>query len=411
MKKEDGYTYFDQKENCWIARKQYVMPDGSRKNLKRRGKTEEEADERLSEVIKGIEKDGLKFLDILKSTFDDLADYYENEILVPVKRVNGVKVDGLKDNERPKVFIKRFRKHFGKLKLREITYNHIKKYRDVRLASETHYGDLLSMSTWNRECGVLRRMFKIAVQLSLIDKNPLDCGKSLIVASGSSGFIHDRILTDDEEERLIEACSTTVVTYKRKGRFNGKTTSQQIPVELRRHLRQFVIALLDTGCRKSEMQKMTWNRINFESGIIQIVAENTKTEKPRKVGMTERLYSELWGIWQESEPKPQPDERVFKVTKRVDRAFKSACRAAGVPYGIRQNQITLHSLRHSFATRLINLGLNIETVGKLLGHQNPQTTWHYLSVNEEIAKDAASVLSARDKKTLPPLKIPPLSKP
>ena len=48
---------------------------------------------------------------------------------------------------------------------------------------------------------------------------------------------------------------------------------------------------------------------------------------------------------------------------------------------------TIHQLRHSFATELVNEGVRLEVVRKLLGHRNMQTTLRYAEVNDKTVKE------------------------
>ena len=84
---------------------------------------------------------------------------------------------------------------------------------------------------------------------------------------------------------------------------------------------------------------------------------------------------------------------VFFNFKCVRNSFENACRKAGIetgsPFGI-----TLHSLRHTAATRLINGNLPIQMVGRILSHQNPQTTYRYLTANNETLYKAASIFES-----------------
>jgi integrase len=56
--------------------------------------------------------------------------------------------------------------------------------------------------------------------------------------------------------------------------------------------------------------------------------------------------------------------------------------------------LTLHSLRHTAATRLVKGNLPIQMVGRILGHTQPQTTYRYLSANDETLFQAASILES-----------------
>lgn len=199
-------------------------------------------------------------------------------------------------------------------------------------------------------------------------KNPFNGGEPLIIISFERR--RERILTIDEEKRLLDACSEH---------------------HQRKHLRPLLICLLDTGARKSEMLKLRWRSVCFTTRLITIEGMTTKTLKTRQVAMTERVYQELSVIRNASSK--EPDALVFGITSNVKHSFTSVCKAAGVKYG-GIDGLTLHSLRHTAATRLVQGHLPLQMVGRILGHSQPQTTYRYLSANAETAAQAAAILEA-----------------
>lgn len=76
------------------------------------------------------------------------------------------------------------------------------------------------------------------------------------------------------------------------------------------------------------------------------------------------------------------------TTRTIQKVFKDATRKAGI-----SKDVSIHSLRHSFATHLIKSGVDLCTIQKLLGHTNIQTTSIYLHLSN---KDVLSVLSPLD---------------
>jgi site-specific recombinase XerD len=66
----------------------------------------------------------------------------------------------------------------------------------------------------------------------------------------------------------------------------------------------------------------------------------------------------------------------------VQKSWKRYCAAAGA------GDLTIHQLRHTHATQLINDGVRVEVVQKILGHRNLQTTQRYASVSDETVRKA-----------------------
>lgn len=112
--------------------------------------------------------------------------------------------------------------------------------------------------------------------------------------------------------------------------------------------------------------------------------------------MPERLYTELAVLWNASST--DVNARVFGITDNVRKSFASACRLAGIKHG-GIDGLTLHSLRHTAATRLVQGGMPVQLAGRILGHSQVNTTYRYLSANAETLAQAAAILEAFQTKT------------
>ncbi|MGB7924100.1 MAG: tyrosine-type recombinase/integrase [Pyrinomonadaceae bacterium] len=361
-----GYV-FQNKQGAWYARTTITDSSGNRRNIKRRAKDKRDAKAILKRILHQLDVEGSKFADTSSLTFNDLADFYQNHYCKPAEYVDGKKVSGLRDVQRAQSVLVRFRSYFGKRRLRDITYSDIRAYYTMRLKQPTHYDKPPTIATMNRELGVLRRTLNIAVREGWLSRNPFSAGESLI--SPASERRRERILTLDEERNLLEAC------------------------ERRMDLRALCICLLDTGARLSEfLIHLRWRSVCFATRTITLEAMTTKTLKARQVRMTERMFQELKAL-RELYPRVK-NARVFNLTVRiVRREFKLACEAAGISYGSPYG-ITLHSLRHSAATRLVKGQMPLQMVGRILGHSQPQTTYRYLSADAEATAQAAAIMEA-----------------
>jgi integrase len=362
-RERNGYV-FQNKKGAWYARTTITDDNGKRRYIKKRAKDKQDAKRLLKSVLQKLDAEGVKAIDFSKLTFNDLANLYEADYCKPATYVDGKKVSGLRDVYRAKYCLARFRKFFGKRRLREISYRDLHAYYLMRLGSKTHFNRPPNIATMNRELGVLRRIFNIAAREGWIMKNPFNAGEPLI--SPASERRRERVLTIEEERRLLEACQ-------------------------RRDVRALFICLLDTGARLSEiLRHLRWRSVCFASRTLTLEAMTTKTLKARQVSMTERTLQELRELWTASSK--EPDERVFeRATRLAQREFAKACKAAGVKYGS-PDGITLHSLRHTAATRLVQGGMPLQLAGRILGHSQVNTTYRYLSANDETLRKAAAIL-------------------
>lgn len=365
-KQRKGYVG-QYKDGRWFARTTVTDEHGKRRNIVRRAKGKSDARRILKSLVGHVDDEGMKWVASERTTFNELADYYEKHFLKPAEYCDGRKINGLRDYKRPLGCVKHFREYFGAKRLREITYGDIYSYRSYRLQVPTHYGTSRSIADWNREASVLRRMLNIALREGWIAKNPFLCGEPLIIISFERR--RERILSYDEEVRLLKACEHPQ----------------------RKHLRPLLVCLLDTGARKSEMLKLRWRAVCFVTRTITIEGMTTKTLKPRQVAMTGRAFQALRSLWEASDK--NLDRRVFGITDNVRNSFASVCEVAGIKQG-GIDGITLHSLRHTAATRLVKGQMPLQMVGRILGHSQPQTTYRYLSADTETATQAAAILDA-----------------
>ncbi len=365
MRERIGQIFENKKTGSWVARVAYKNTNGKKTAIQQTAKNKEDAKKLLKQLLEKLENGGRKAIDAEKLTFNDLADYYEKHYAKPAKFIDDRKVEGMRNVSRVKGFVKLFREYFGKMKIQQIGYEEIVAFRSYRLSIPTHYKTTRNIATMNRELSNLRRIFNIAIRQGWLTRNPVNMGEPLIDRSAERR--RTRVLSLEEEKRLLEACT-------------GK----------RKHLIPLIICLLDTGARRGETLKLKFSDLDFENRLITYQALNTKTLKTRQIAMTTRVYNELSKLWEDSSK--NEDELVFKF-RDVRSSFENACIDANIPTG-RPYGITPHSLRHTAACRLINGHLPIQMVSRILSHENPQTTYRYLSSTDETLRQAASIFES-----------------
>ena len=349
VKKRTGYVYKDKQTGNWYVRIGYTKNNGKRSSIKRKVEGKANGREVLKELLQTFETGGRKALDCERLTFNDLCDFYATHYMIPAQYSNGRKVAGLRSVTSVKGYIGVFREHFGKHLIKSVTYEDLRTFRAVRLKTGTHQSAQRSIATVNRELCYLRRLLNIAERNDWIAKNPFKSGDPLIHMADERK--RERILTPIECERLIAAC-----------------------IGPRAHLRAIVIAGLDTGCRLRELLKARWQDIDLQGGVFKIQAFNTKTMRERTVALTCRLTVELERLWEQSDK--NEETLVFGGLTDIRQAFRRACNDAGLEEAGKE-RVVFHTLRHSHAVRLDDLGFSLTKIGTQLGHVVWQTTLRY----------------------------------
>lgn len=343
----------------WYARVTYTDDNGKRKNVKQRAENKTAAKEAVKQIIRDLDDHGPRTLDAAQMTFARLADYYKENYLNEPEYVDGRKVAGLRSYYGMRIRLDMLKDHFGRFKVRAITHGDLKRFRAKRLKTPTKQQRQRSITTVNRELQVLRRVLNVALSNGWIKQNPFDMGDALITPGDERK--RERILTRDEEDRLLAACT---------GR--------------RVHLRPILICALDTGMRKGEILKLVPADLDFENLVINVRAFNTKTMRERQVAMSRRLARELRQIV--ARLPVDADVPVFGIKDDFKKAFYAARLAVGLT-GVR-----FHDLRHTYATRLVARHLPLSEVGRALGHTQANTTFRYVNADVETARRATALI-------------------
>ena len=149
------------------------------------------------------------------------------------------------------------------------------------------------------------------------------------------------------------------------------------------------------GLRTDEVVHLEPRHVDSQRMVIRV--ERGKGNKDRQVVLSERLLGELRQCWK----RYRPQRYLFEGKHRgqpieatsVQRAFRTACKKAGIA-----KPVTPRSLRHPFATHLVERGTNLRVVQTLLGHHSLNTTAVYTHLAKTWLSDVKSPLdSLKDK--------------
>jgi integrase len=252
---------------------------------------------------------------------------------------------------------------FGKEDLRSIDAAAVRRYRADKLREGK------SRKSVNNHVSVLSSIFRFAIQQEWCEMNPTRDIKPLRVENQGYNW-----LDCGRSECFMAAV---------------KDNDPQ-------HLPLFLTALR-TGLRQGELIALRWKDIRFDaapSGGINVrhsmhqgVLGPTKGNEPRWVPLTEDLRDVLIAR------RGEPDGFVFTRSggrPLTGNVIKNPMRRAKM--AINRPELRFHDLRHSFASQLVEQGVQLQAVQKLLGHKDIQTTMRYAHLCPGVLEQAVSRL-------------------
>src|SRR5262249_38672882 len=220
--------------------------------------------------------------------------------------------------------------------------------REIRRVSKTDcrewtraFRKVASATRYNNTLSGLRHVFEVAKEAGIIYSNPADKlerapvrPKQLMLPSGEQ-FL-----------QIVDAVEHA-----------GAWCSQDCA--------DLVRGLAFTGCRKGEAGQITWRDVDFAAGEVVMRGDHetaTKNWEVRRVPMIPDALA-LFERMRSERPGESLDAKVFRVGE-CQKALERACKKVGA------DRITHHDLRHLYATRCIESGVDIPTVSRWLGHKD-----------------------------------------
>jgi len=160
--------------------------------------------------------------------------------------------------------------------------------------------------------------------------------------------------------------------------------------------RTLLMTLYATGARNAELTRLKFSDLDSKRMVIHI--QGGKGRKDRDVMLSPKLLEELRKHWHRLRRKPRvwlfPGNHDHCAdhpidTKTVWHACQQAAQRAGLQKGVHP-----HTLRHCFATHLLEDGADLRTIQILLGHNDPKETAHYLHLSQRHLHAASSPLDS-----------------
>jgi len=155
--------------------------------------------------------------------------------------------------------------------------------------------------------------------------------------------------------------------------------------------RALLMTIYAAGLRRSEVARLRVRDI--DSARMTITVHQGKGQKDRVVMLSPVLLETLRQYWRHNKPKEwlfpgrNPDQPISG--NDIFMIFRNAVRYAGIT-----KKVCPHSLRHSFATHLLESGTDLRTIQILLGHRSLKTTSRYLHVSQQQVRATVSPLDS-----------------
>jgi integrase len=323
----------------------------------------------------------------------------------------------------PEWYLTPIEEHFGKRKLKSITYGDLKEFKALRQAVPHKVtGEPRKHSTINRELEALREVLLYAVRHDWLAKNPFGKGPALILKSEEEA--RNRIPSPEEEAAILEWCANLNDWAARKCEAKGITReqfakligaeamarieadkgikdsdialaaeilgesfadTQEIARGKRGHLRAILIALRHTGLRKGALLSLTWSNVDLQEGYMQIPKGPRNKKRPPLIWMTNRLRDEFLKLWEKSDKNPK--SQIFGGIKDFKKAYGHVCELAGV------EDLHIHDWKHGYVTDMAEADVEERIAMRAAGHTNPETHWIYTNIDKRLAKGIADKLN------------------
>ncbi len=183
------------------------------------------------------------------------------------------------------------------------------------------------------------------------------------------GFSKTRYLSDDEEALIFRVLADMDTITARKAE-------------------NLCVTLLDTGVRLMEAVRLEWSDIDMTNRQIEVY--RTKTKTLSIVPISNRVHELFLRLHNQSQPFENMEYAIRLLRKVVSENCNKSTRIVET-----RGAATVHSLRDTFASRMVQRGLSIQKLSVLLGHSSIQQTMKYAQLEKaDVVQEARHLLDA-----------------
>ncbi len=227
-----------------------------------------------------------------------------------------------------------------------------------RCVAKRREEDNLKPASINRELAFLRRVFNVAIEDGLVERNP----------------VRPKMFSKENNQRV------RFLLYEDEAQLREKIGEAEWPV---------VAVAIHTGLRRSEQFGLRWEHIDFANRIITV--PRSKNGETRRIPMNDTVRD----IFRARPSRLKCDlvfpsgtgETPIDADNYMNRVFRPALLEAKI------EDFTWHDLRHTFASRLVMAGVDLRTVQELMGHKTLQMTLRYSHLSPAHQLDAVQRLN------------------
>jgi len=245
---------------------------------------------------------------------------------------------------RDELSIKNLEKFFKGKYLSEITPYHLENYKKERIAR-------VAPATVNRELCCLKTIYNKAIEWGKAKENPVRKVK----------FLKE---------------------HNEKVRFFEKEEIKKIVDNAPEPLRFIFIVALNTGMRLGEVISLEWRDIDINNRLIYV--RDSKSGESRDIPMTKSLYNMLFDLKIKNEMMNDYPSLLFPRVKKfwVSHKFTELLKGLGI------EDSSFHTIRHTAASYLAMMGINLKVIQEILGHKTFRMTLRYAHLSKSFKKEA-----------------------
>ncbi|OJA06431.1 tyrosine-type recombinase/integrase [Halomonas sp. QHL1] len=262
----------------------------------------------------------------------------------------------------------------------------------------------LAHSSIKRSWNVLRAMLNYAVEMEVIDRNPLQGARlqrpGAVESEGLPIPVRRRVLHQKEVDGLFRGLQLYTDERKQQRRHSRRKASKQYLPDLDKktyadHVVPFMLCIYYGGFRPGDIFSLRWEHLENDFTLITKVLDKTAHHgnKVQYFPLSESLTRVLKLWWEDqglprkgyvfSSPRFAQGERML-ASSAMRKPWLKIKKFGGLP-----TELDIYSLRHNFASQLVMAGVDLPTVKSLMGHASIETTVkHYAHLRQDHLQEA-----------------------